>query len=50
MKDREDKTEIPDLINQEREALSALSSVLFRLYTESTDQAEKQKNLNEFLE
>ena len=50
MRDREDKSEIPDLIEQEREALSALSTVLFRLYTESKDQAEKERNLNEFLE
>lgn len=49
MKDREDKTDIPDLLEQEHEALASYSMILFRLYTERKDM-EQEKALNEFLE
>ena len=49
MKDREDKTDLPDLLEQEQEALGSYSMILFRLFTERKDM-EQEKALGEFLE
>lgn len=49
MKDRENKEELPDLLEQEQEALASYGMILFRLYTERKDM-EQEKALGEFLE